>query len=510
MTHLSNPPRRRRTAALVVASVVLATVAATFGASPASATNASLVTTDGIGIRVDENAILGPALQAIEDELQPFVNQKISEGALANSVMDDPDWADGSANVNLSFDFVNAGSPGYPQGGLKVHADLTNILMRFYRYGAWWQPECLIYVQPDDGTIDASAKIDTTKLPNAPLTLNPIAATWDNDPSAGPAPGYSWLCNGYLIDEWWDGLWGNGTDVAAQLEAELNSEAQDLVDSLWDEHVAPIIDSLTSFGISFNQVRTDDHGLIVTANTDATGGVTLPVVGGTYDVSNTPDAGVTADVNTVLAQRREIITTINPNVVAQYVNALNQALTGEWGQYAISSSVESALLPPAAQAAYNDAGWAMRLTVDSPPSVTPTGTGGAPEVNLPAITMKFFNTSKGPFSPVATFTGTLDDLNLVTEVQSGTGSWGPMIRSTNATLSNLVRTQANVDAAGLTQTASGLQPFARSVWNNGAEDLFVGLISLPPLSIGGLSVNLCTACTRISGDQRYTETFNVA
>ena len=248
MSLASTSRRRWRRTALVTAGVsLIAAVAPMIGANPAAAVNAPLSTTDGIGIRIDENAIVGPALELIEDAMQPYVNQKIYEGALANSVMDDPDWVTGTANLELSFDFVNAGVAGYPSGGLKVHADLQNIVMRFYRYGEWWQPECQFRVNPDDGYIDASAKVNAALLPAAPLQLNPITAYWDEDPSITKEIGNS-FCYGYLFDEWWDGLWGADTTVADQLETELNGEAQDLVNDLWAEHVTPIINSLSEFG----------------------------------------------------------------------------------------------------------------------------------------------------------------------------------------------------------------------------------------------------------------------
>lgn len=510
MSHSPHPLRRRRVAVVTVIGLVFATIAATFGASPVAASTAPLATTDGIGIRVDENAILGPALEAIETELQPVVNQMITDGAIANSVMDDPDWADGSANLELSFDFVNAGTPGYPQGGLKVHADLEDIRMRFYRYGAWWQPECLIYVEPEDGAIDASAYIDTSKLPAAPLTLNPIDATWDNDPSAGPAPGYSWTCNGYLIDEWWDGLWGDGSDVAAQLEAELNGEAQELVDALWDEHVVPVVDSLDELGITFNQVRTDDHGLIVTANTDATGGLALPgAPGGPYDVSATPESGASSNVNTLLANRGEVIVSVHPNVVNQYLNAVNQ-LSGQFMTITpISSSIEDVLLNPADRAAYSDTGWRLRMKSTTQYYVTPSGAGGAPLMQVPSISLEFRNTSTGA-APVATFTGSFTGLPLITELRSGASDFGPSITSTAGSTLTLTRTQANAAAAAVApQTGAQLKPAADEGIVAFNANTFLLYFTVAPISIGGLNVNLCTTCGRYSGDQRYTETFTV-
>jgi hypothetical protein len=516
MSLASTPRRPWRRIALAAAGVsLLATIAPLVGANPAAAVNAPLSTTDGVGIRIDENAIVGPALELIEDAMQPYVNQKIYEGALANSVMDDPDWVQGSANLELSFDFVNAGVSGYPQGGLKVRGDLQNIVMRFYRYGEWWQPECQFRVNPDNGWIDASAKVNTALLPNAPLQLNPISAYWDNDPSITREKG-NWLCTGYLLDEWWDGLWGSGTDVADQLETELNGEAQDLINDLWAEHVTPIINSLAGFGITFNQVRTDDHGLIVTANTNATGGLTIPGLGGPYTVTNTPDAGVTSNVNTVLAARSEVTATIHPNVVNQYLNAINQFLNNQLGSVAPNgAAIESLLLPAASRGFYDDNLWTVSADVQAPYYTQPTGTGGRPQLHIPAMTI----TVRHPdydfgFSPVAVFNGSMSGINLTTEVRPGTSNFGPSLNPSAATVSLTTDTgQTPAEVLGHMSATSfstnSMLPYAKSIVDFYNDDLFVGYLSLAPINIGGLNVTLCTTCTRVSGDQRYTEFFNV-
>ncbi len=511
MSHASTPRRRWRRTALAPAGVSRnAAVAPMIGANPAAAVNAPLTTTDGLGVRIDENAILGPALELIEDAMQPYVNQKIYEGALANSVMDDPDWVQGSANLELSFDFVNAGVSGYPQGGLKVHADLQNIMMRFYRYGEWWQPECQFRVNPDNGYIDASAKVNAALLPAAPLQMNPITAYWDEDPAITREKG-NWLCTGYLIDEWWDGLWGSGTTVAQQLEAELNGEAQDLINDLWNDHVTPIVNTLSSFGVTFNQIRTDDHGLIVTANINASNGVVVPGVAFNFPVGDTPDSGATSNVNTLLANRGEIIASIHPNVVAQYLNAIDQMLGGQYGGGNINGpQIEALLLNPADRALYADNGWFLDLNSFAKPAVTPTGTGGAPLVGMSSIQLVISHNSD-PFDPVAIFEGSFSGIKLVTEVRPSSSLWGPAYDANTATLGSWTRTYANVHASAVAaQSASAMAPIARISAERFSDNVFVPSLSLAPISIGGLNVSLCTACGRYSGDQRYTETFNVA
>ncbi len=514
MTHTSPPRRRRRGAVFVALGLVLATAASAFGASPAAAATAPLVTDDGLGIRIDENAIVGPALQAIEDALQPWVNDRIYQGAWENSVMDNPDWVQGSADLDLSFDFINAGVSGYPQGGLKVHADLKNIMMRFYRYGAWWQPECQFRVNPDNGWIDASAKIDTTKLPNAPLTVNPISAYWDNSPTITREKG-NFLCTGYLLDEWWDGLWGNSTDVAAQLEDELNDVAQDLIDDLWADYVTPAVDSLEAFGLSFGQVRTDDHGLIVTADVDATNGLTIPgdPSGLSRNVATTEDSGATSDVNTLLAARSEVTVTIHPNVANQFLNAVNQVMNSNISAPQVpGAAVEEFLLPPASRGAFADNGWSVAVSVTQPYYTQPTGTGGRPQVRMPQTKLTFYNSSYVfGFLPVAVFTTNVTGLDLLTEIRPGTDDFGPYISSAGAAVSGgaLVTGSSHPDVVGWSPDPAGLVPYVQSSVDLFSDAFLADFVTLAPIELGGIPVTLCTSCSRVSGDQRYTEFFNV-
>jgi hypothetical protein len=512
MTHPSTPRRRWRRTALATAGVsLIAAVAPMISASPAGAVTAPLATTDGVGIRLDENAIVGPALELIEDELQPFVNTKIQQGAAANSVMDDPDWVTGTATVELSFDFITPNTTTYPQGGLSVHAALSNILMRFYRYGEWWQPSCLIHVVPDPGYIDASAKVNTALLPAAPLQLNPITAYWDETPTATIAPGYSWACNGYLIDEWWDGLWGNSSNVADQLENELNAQAQDLVNDLWADHVVPVINSLTAYGITVNQVRTDTYGLIVTANTDASAGLTIPGdPAPPRTVANAQDSGATSNVNTLLATRAtDVIVTIHPNVANQFLMALRSMLAGQFGGPTVSSSIETVLLDPSVRGNYADGGWTVSLSTPlttNAPYLFTTGGGAAPKVKIDNIRLTVRNTTTGT-AAVATFEGPAANILLDTEIRTG-GVWGPAYDPTSMT-ATLTRTQGNADVIAFNGAASGMLPYAKEgvVYFN--EAIFQQYAALAPVTISTLSVTLCTTCAQYSGDERYTETFLV-
>ncbi|HEX7133421.1 MAG TPA: hypothetical protein VF228_12650 [Iamia sp.] len=480
------------------------------GANPAAAANAPLNTTDGVGIRIDENAILGPALELIENEIQPFANQMIYNGALANSPAGTPKWLAVSSNVELGFDFVNAGVTGYPQGGLKVHADILNINIEYRKDPIWPFADCSIYVRPDTATIDASAKINSALLPNAPLQLNPITATWDDDPSV-TSTGVCWT---YLIDDFFDTLFTSGgtTSIADTIEAELNGQAQDLINDLWAEHVLPIVNTLNEFGITFNQIRTDDHGLIVTANLNATNGLTLPGFG-TFNVTDTPDSGITSNVNTLLANRGEVIATIHPNVAAQVLNAVHQSLGGSYGSLNLSAAtIESILLNSGNWAAYDDTLWYSMFTVQLPPKVTATGTAGAPLITLPQFKLEFFNLGWDFAVPVATYTGSMSGIKLITDdrVAPDPLGWGPAINVATATVS-MTRTQANVhSAAKAAATNAQLAPYARDVMVTFNQGIFVNILTLAPITIGGLNVALCTTCPRYTGDQRYTETFNVA
>ena len=190
------------------------------------------------------------------------------------------------------------------------------------------------------------------------------------------------------------------------------------------------------------------------------------------------------------------------------MNALDQAIGGQYGQYPVNPSIETVLLQAAQRPSYPDGDWVLRLETQATPTVLPTGTGGAPQVGLPAITLKFFNGN--PFVPVATFTGSMSAINLITEVRSGSDNWGPGLSSTSATL-NVTRTQANPDAALVAaQSSAAILPYAKANLEFYNDDIFVQFVSLPPINIGGLAVTLCGACTRMSGDSRYTEYFNVA
>jgi hypothetical protein len=506
------PPRRRRGWSLAVGFGLVATLVPLAGAGPAGAAPAPLITEDGIGLRVDETAIQGPALEAIETATQPFVDDLIYDGGVDGAPIDDYEWLAATSNLELSFDVLPP-SVSRPDGGIAVHADILNIQLEYRADPPWPFGDCSIYIRPANATIDASASVDRDALPAAPLVIDPIQATWDDDPDVSTTG----VCWGYLIDDlfegWWDDFVGNDPEsTASKIEAQLNGIAQDLIDQIWDENVAPVLDSLDSFGISINQLHTDDHGLIVTADVDATGGVTIPgMPGGPFDVSGAEDSGADSDVNTLLANRTsddgaaEVIASVHPNVVNQYTSALDQFLGGSYGATPIPASIEAVLLEPADRALYNDANWTIRMFTLAQPYTQPTGTESAPQLQLPVVRLQLRN----GLTTVATFEGTLSGLDLITEIRSGDTTWGPGFRSNNAALS-VTRTQANVHAAKLPpQSGSAILPYAQIGFDQFNDSIFVQWVTLAPIELFGMSVDLCTTCGRYSGDERYTETFKV-
>jgi hypothetical protein len=513
MSVLSTSRRRWRRVALATAGAsLIATISPLLSPLPAGAVTAPLVTTDGVGIRVDENAILGPALEEIENAIQPFANTMIYNGALANSPAGTPKSLQVSHNTELGFDFVNAGTAGYPQGGLKVHADLQNIVIRYIKDPVWPFADCSIWVRPDNATIDASAYIDSSKLPAAPLTLNPISAYWDADPAVS-SDGVCWW---WLIDDFFDSIFSSGgsNSIADNIETELNGQAQTLIDDLWADYVTPVITSLNEFGITLNTIKTDDHGLIVTANMDATAGIMIPgdTSGLPRPVANAQDSGATSNVDTLLATRAsDAIVTIHPNVANQFLFGLRGALAGQFGGPAVASTIESVLLDPLKYGDYADAGWTVSLstpgTTNAPYLFTPGG-GVAPTVKIDNMRLTVRNTSKGT-SPVATFEGPAANILLDTIVRPAGTTWGPAYDASSMT-ATLARTQGNADVVAFNGAASGMLPYAKQGVDYFDEAIFQGYVSLAPISLGTLDVDVCTACAQYSGDERYTETFIVS
>ncbi|HMJ76098.1 MAG TPA: hypothetical protein VK507_09000, partial [Iamia sp.] len=282
---------------------------------------------------------------------------------------------------------------------------------------------------------------------------------------------------------------------------------------LWADHVAPVINSLNEFGITFSQVKTDDHGLIVKATMNASAGITVPGFPGAKNVTSTEDAGVTSNVDNLLAARSEITVTIHPNIVNQFMNALNQGLNGNFAAPPVpGAAVETYLLPPASRGLYSDAAWSVTHSVGVPYYTKPTGTGGRPQVQMPQSNFAFFNADYVfGLVPVAVFNGQVNTANLSTEVRAS-GKFGPYVASSAATLSGMTFDSASSDPDVVTwnPNPTGVLPYAKLSIDNFSDIFLTDFVNVAPISVGGLAVNLCGGCTRFSGDQRYTEYFNVA
>jgi hypothetical protein len=504
-------PRRRRRVVVATAGLVLATVASSLGgAPPAGAAPAPLSTTDALGVRIDENAILGPALEAIETALQPTVNTMVYNGAVSGAPVSNPNSITITNNLELGFDML-VPNVSRPDGGVAVTASIQDINIR-YQKKAWWHSMCSIWVDPYDASINATAHINRSRLPNAPLSLLPITADWDDDPSVST----SGVCWTYLIDDFFDGFFGSGDEegsIADNIEDQLNATAQGLIDDLWADHVVPVLSSLNEFGITFNQVRTDNNGLIVTANLNAAGGLPIPGIGGPFPVGGAEDAGVTSNINTLLAARSEVTVSIHPNVVNQFLYALNTAFNGNFASPPVNgTAVETYLLPAAARGAYSDAGWSVSLSTPNSFHTKPTGAGGRPQVKMPQANFAFYNTDYiFGVVPVAVFNADVNNTDLGTEIRPGTSNFGPYLSSTNTTIANgsLDTGQSVPEVVTHNPSPSGLLPFAKAAVDLYSDNFLTDFLSLAPINIGGIGITLCTSCPRVSGDQRYTEFFNV-
>lgn len=512
LTSVRGRSPRRRSWLAAMALGLTAIVAPTVAPTPAGAALAPLQTADGIGIRVDEWAIQGPALEAIETALQPTVDDLVQEGAEAAQLMDNPDHVISESNLELEFDILAPANPARPYGALQFNATIENIEIEYYRYGEWWQPECWIWINPYDSTIQVTANVDPTNLPAAPIEVQPAIADWDDDPEISTNNGW---CYGYLFDEWWEGFQdsfsGNDPEsTASQVEDQIDAISQDLVDQVWEENVTPVLDSLESFGITVSDLHTDDYGLIIKADVDATAGILPPGTTGTpVNVTNAQDSGADSDIDALLAEYDEIIVSIHPNVVNQFLYALNVKLSTAFGQPSLNGpAVETLLLPPAVHGNYPDGSWVLRALsggAANAPYVTPDPVTGAPNLQAPNISLAFRNGS----TTVATFVGPMTEIDLVTAVRAASPEWGPALDPTNSAL-NVVRTQANADAAQLpAQSSAQILPYAKTVMTQYSNTTFVQFLSLAPIVLYDLSVDLCTTCGRYAGDERYTETFRV-
>ena len=517
-TTVASSPRRRRLLTAVVVAVSVVAVPLTTGA-PAGAATAPLVTTEGIGIRIDENAIVGPVLEDLENNvMEPFMEQRVVDGALVHTGIIDPDQVDANLNLELSFDFVNAGTTGYPQGGLLIDAVVTSFRIRTTVYGPWWLPVCVLNADASTPLVmDASSRVDATALPATPFAALPTTNSWPSATvSESVALGYSSTCIGYVTAPFdWAGFSDltDPTSTASVIQAELEAQLQDLANDLWSDNVEAVVSSLTTlagFGVSYNQIRTDTNGLVATADVDTTAGLTV-YGSGPYSVTGAQAAGVTVStLNTVLAQRSlgtvatDAIVSLHPNVTNQYLSAVHDYWGGSYdsGTWA-SSALGTALINPSYATCYSPDHWWTYMDAQAAPYVTPTGTGGAPRMQLPLTTVQFYNDWSCDGWPVATFTGSLYDIP-VTVTGAPVGPRG----SASTAFWTATRTSADVAVTTRTPaaTATTLRPWAREALGTFLASV-PGHIDMTPGAFPGQTVSLCTTCGRVTGDQRITAGF---
>lgn len=483
-TNAPRPARRTRRGAVVAALVVVGLVPV-LGSSPAAATfpptPAPLTTTDGLGVRVDEAVFVGPALEEAETALQALVDAALYDRAVELALPSTLS-IDVSSDVELAVDLVDAGTSGYPDGGVELQADIQDVELLYEVDGG--SERCDIQVSADVAIANAAAAIDDGLLPDTPLLLEVTPGEWDDKIDVATTPS----CWPLVPDGWFADLFPS-RGVVETIQSDVAAAAQDLVDGLWDDHVMPVVDGLPGgFGITFNQIRTDDHGLVVTANTSASGGISVPGIGGPYNVAAALDAGVTSDVDDLLATREDgAIVTIHPNVANQYVYALTQALNGQLGIMPVSVDIEDLLLKPGVHGSYDDNGWAVSLSSAAwtTPSAHPTGPDGAPELRFDPIDLTVWNTSHT--GPVAIFRGSITDT-----YDPGT-----------ATV-NLVLHYGNADVVTWDPDPAVMTPYARDAVAAYATSVFGGYPGLGPTALGDLT--WCPTCTRYPDDERYTAT----
>lgn len=494
-------------------------------AAQAQSSTAPLVTEDGIGVRIDRTAIDGPVLDLLEAELDAFANDQVALIATGDDApFQSHRWFESNADLDLSFDVIPPGG-ALPDGGFEIHADIRDVEIHWRMNGFWLTGQCSIWARPDDGTVTITAKIDQSKLPGAsPLVLHDVSATWDDDPDLD----YDWNCAGHIwlqgFLNWWDDIWDSSDpeSTAAMIEREVQEQAEALVDGLWADYVAPVLDTAADFGAEVSDVYTDAHGLIITADTDASGaddeGITIPGLGGPYDVTNTRDSGADSDVHALLANRTvsgqdsHVIVSIHPNVVNQFMNAMHQFQNGSYGAPAMPASIKEVLLHPDDHGLFNDVGWFARMTSTAPPHTEPTGTGGAPQLQIPGLSFVVSHSSvlPPPFGqPIATFEGTMSGIDLITEVRPGGGGWGPGFSADGAEV-DLTLVQARPQVWDWDPDPDDMLPFVQLAFDNFNDSIFVQFLTLAPLDFTGVSIDLCETCGRYADDDRWTETFHVS
>lgn len=505
----TSPRSRRRSRSRrlpVLVALALAVSAVVTGGPPAGANPAPLVVGEGVGVRVDETALNGVVLQDYETALQPFVE------AIIHNAVTAPGGPFGSAtNVSViaDVDLSLAVTPSTtPPGSFDLTMDVDMVEIEFTMNPAWPFAPCQIWIEPLPGTAEVEARLNGN-APTVPFDVQQAVATWDLNPGVS-SNGVCWT---YIVwqavTNWWTAMWDSGDpqSAAGQIEALWEAAVQTLVDELWTALVMPSISSLPH-AVDFTSVRTDDHGLIVIVETDATGG--LAPFGGPYNVSQAEESTASVSLDLVVAEQDPVIVSIHPDVLNQLLSAWTQGLGGHLGTTPVDGpDTEDYLLPPASHGSYDDNLWTLRMHVDTPPHTVPTGPGQRPQLVAPDATFQFFHPQYVfGLAPVATFTGGVEGVDVVT-VSSGP-MWVPALDAgtdTDATLA-LVPAASSPDVVSWNPDPDDLLPFVQEVVDHVGATIVGEMVDVTSTqAFNSRDVDPC--CARLPGDDRYTTTFEI-
>ncbi|HYI60992.1 MAG TPA: hypothetical protein VEW93_04220 [Acidimicrobiales bacterium] len=518
--HPTHTHRRSRRAVAVVVGLVAAVGLTVAGpGAPAGATTAPLVTADGIGLRIDETAVTGQVLDDLVAAADTAVADRLQDGAAAAAsffLSTPPDGVRVDYESDITFDMVPP-SVALPDGGMTLTTEITDLVVEYYVYGQWWQPECWIWVTADPATATVETTVEADPgTPAAPLPLAPSSSSWStNWPNESVS---SWICNAHIANYFdWDAFTdlNDPASPASLIEDDMEGLLAGLADDMWVDTIAPVLDSLDTLGgfdLDLGQLRFEDHGLIATGDVDATAGVAIGA-SGPYPVGSTVDAGVSTNVNSLLAQRAvsgtdsDVIVSLHPNVANQFLTALTDHLNGGFGTTTTSNAIAATLVDPTLGACYDPGDWTVRLTAQAPPLLLPTGTGGRPELQLPQMSLGVRNSGCNPGDPrVATFSGAVTDI-----AAPVTGT--PLQPTYDGSAAGWSATRTFADAATAARvppaTDADLVPWMRSALSTFFTLLVPDLADLDVGGLGGHSATHCTACGRYGGDQRVTETFHL-
>ncbi|HYI60991.1 MAG TPA: hypothetical protein VEW93_04215 [Acidimicrobiales bacterium] len=264
-------PRRGRSALAATALVLAAVGVQAVTAGPAAATTAPLVTPEGIGIRIDETAIVGPVLEATEATLAADVQALLEAGADPNPGITGASQVVVDVDLALGLDVVAPGTD--PDGSFAFEAELTGLEVT-YTIPAH---ACTVEVAATTVTSAVTAPVDRAGLPATAFDVPDGTSSWPAWPSVSASALPCLLAvDAPDLSTWWTDLTdlGDPASTASLVEDELEGAIDTLLATMWAEQVQVILDSLAT-AVTVDRLDTDDHGLLVTAEVDATGGMAL-------------------------------------------------------------------------------------------------------------------------------------------------------------------------------------------------------------------------------------------